>query len=188
MNLNDNYFHFLNGNINNELITDVCLERLESIMKTGYILSRNKQIEILGKYQEGVQEINWNGFNNISVCIKTNHNKYNVAFKEYSDDELNAFELFSVDNSVCIILDNKLLERKDIIRTFPIYYLPGEFQIKNQIPIKYFNGIGIKIDDNTLLNTDYDILRRISFILKRHDMNLPIININDNEKIYTYKK
>lgn len=187
MNLEDKYFHFLNGNIDSEDIKETCLERLELIFKTGFILSRNKQIEFLGNYQEGVSEINWNGFDNISICIKSNHNLYNIAFKEYTDDALNAFELFSVNNSICIILKSNLLEHKDIIRNNPLYYLPGEFQIKNQIPIKYFEGIGIKVNDYDLMEDDYELLKRICFILKRYKIELPIINLNDKKKIYTYK-
>ena len=188
MNINDSYFHFLNGNINNENIIDVCLYRLELILKTGYILSRNKQIEILGNYEEGVQEVNWNGFDDISICIKTNHNKYNMAFKEYTDDVLNAFELFSVDNSMCIILEKKLLEHEDIITTSPIYYLPGEFQIRNQIPIKYFTGIGIKRNCHNFLEQDYEILTKIKFLLQKYQIDLPVIDLINNEKIYSLTK
>lgn len=188
MNLDDNYFHFLNGSTLNEEIIEICLERLELIIKTGFILSRNRQIEVLGDYQQGVSEVNWNGFDNVSICIKTNHNQYNIAFKEYTDDVLNAFELFSVDNSVCIILRNDLLNYKDVSINKPIYYLPGEFQVKNQIPLKYFYGIGVKVNDFDLLETDYELIRRIYFILKRYNIELPIINIKNNEKIYSYKK
>ena len=188
MNLDDNYFHFLNGSTLNEEIIEICLERLELIIKTGFILSRNRQIEVLGDYQQGVSEVNWNGFDNVSICIKTNHNQYNIAFKEYTDDVLNAFELFSVDNSVCIILRNDLLNYKDVSINKPIYYLPGEFQVKNQTPLKYFYGIGVKVNDFDLLETDYELIRRIYFILKRYNIELPIINIKNNEKIYSYKK
>lgn len=184
MNLNENYFHFLNGSTINDDIIDICLKRLELILKTGYILSRNKQLELLGDYQKGVSDVNWNGYDNISICIKTNHNKYNIVFKEYTDDVLNAYELFSVDNSMCIILRSDLLEQDDIKVVTPIYYLPGEFQIKNQISIEYFCGIGINFKDYSPLNIE--LLNKIHTILKQHKIDLPIININDNEKKYAY--
>lgn len=184
MNLEKNYFHFLNGNAENENISKICLNRLESILKTGYILSRNMQIKLLGNYEMGVEELNWNGFDNISICIKTNHNEYNIAFKEYTDEDLNAYNLFAVNNSICIILESTLLKNKDIILDYPIYYLPGEFQVKHKIPLKYFSGIGIKYD---LLNIDYELSKKIAFLLNKYNIDLPILDLDNCQKVYLKK-
>ena len=176
MDLEKYYFHFLNGDELYENMETICLYRLESILKTGFILSRNNQIKTYGFYQEGVQQVNWNGFDNISICIKKSHNLYNIAFKEYDDDDINGFDMFSSENSICIILSPNIMTNKEIKINTPKYYLPGEFQIKDKISSNFFIGIGIYYEG---LDKDQILVKKIKNILNKYNYVLPIINIKN---------
>lgn len=192
INLNDYYFHFTSGSTCDKNQVDVSLKHLASILKSGYILSRNKQIEQFGHFNEGFKNVNWNGFDYVSICqIQNNLND------EYVDEDEEAFQTFNNTHSICLILNKELLYEA-LKRRF-YWHMQGELQIKDKIPSKFFEGIGIKLDDyfipcakkdknllKKLLENDKKIITSIKQILDENNVNLPIISLNNGEEAIEY--
>lgn len=192
INLNDYYFHFTNGSVRDKNQVSVSLKHLASILKSGYILSRNKQIETLGYFNEGFKSANWNGFDYVSICqIQNNIND------EFVDEDENAFQLFCNTNSICLILNKELLYES--LKRKYYWHMQGEIQIKNQISSKYFEGIGIKLDDyfiaqinrdtkslKDILEKDKRIIMTLKKILEENKIDLPIISLNNGEDAFEY--
>lgn len=192
INLNDYYFHFTNGSVRDKNQVSVSLKHLASILKSGYILSRNKQIETLGYFNEGFKSANWNGFDYVSICqIQNNIND------EFVDEDENAFQLFCNTNSICLILNKELLYES--LKRKYYWHMQGEIQIKNQISSKYFEGIGIKLDDyfvaqknhdtktlKDILEKDKKIIMLLKKMLEEYNIDLPIISLNDGDEAINY--
>lgn len=192
INLNDYYFHFTNGSVRDKNQVSISLKHLASILKSGYILSRNKQIETLGYFNEGFKNANWNGFDYVSICqIQNNIND------EFVDEDENAFQLFCNTNSICLILNKELLY--EALRRKYYWHMQGEIQIKNQISSKYFEGIGIKLDDyfvaqmnhdtktlKDILEKDKKIILLLKKMLEEYNIDLPIISLNDGDEAINY--
>ena len=192
INLYDYYFHFTNGSTRDENQVPVSLKHLTSILKSGYILSRNKQVERLGYFNEGFKNANWNGEDYVSICqIQNNIND------EYVDEDENAFQLFSSTHSISLILNKELLYESQKRRYY--WHMQGEVQIKDQISSKYFEGIGIKLDDYFIprirhdaellkrtLENDKKIIIAIKEILDQNQIDLPIISLNNGDDAIEY--
>ena len=89
---------------------ELSLKRLDQILKSGAILSRNEQKKVLptlGFTPEDYCKILWNGEDYISVCTKSNEEN-----KQY-DYNTEAFFEF-VYGGVGFVLDKKLLEDLEI--------------------------------------------------------------------------
>lgn len=192
INLNDYYFHFTNGSIRDENEISFSLKNLNDILKSGYILSRAKQIEHLGFYNEGFKSANWNGNEYISICqIGSNIND------EFLDEDENAFSLFSDNHGICLILNKDLLYES--LRRKYYWHMQGEIQVKDQISSKYFEAIGIKLSDYFISNAindknalkdklkkDKETISRIKKLLDDNNYNLPIFCLNNGEEATKY--
>lgn len=181
MNLKKYYYHFIGGSKTGNDLINFELSILKSIFNTKAILSRNKQLQILGYYNEGFNTVNHNGFDYISIC------KYN-PFNDYE----NTFEYFKKKYSICIILKSTIID--ELILHEDLYIKPhmcDELQIKDIIPIEYFKGIGIILNQyykyKTYINEDDRIKRlkndialyeKVKSIILPYD--LPIFELNFN--------
>ena len=116
---------------------DLSLKRLDQVLKSGAILSRNGQKEILptlGFQFEKYGKSLWNGEDYISVCTKSNEDN-----KHYNYNTEAFFEF--VDGGIGFILDKKLLEELEI-RLYNCQ--DGEIQVKDRIDSKYFLGVFVR--------------------------------------------
>ena len=130
--------HYEVGNIK----IKIGLQRLINIIRAGGILSRKQVYNTFGekhyeKWQKEFCRVNWNGADCVSVCKKSSK-----LSKKYSE----AFRLF-VRNSISLILDEKLLQ--DLELKVDGQLEDGEFQIKNQIDLKYVIGVAVPVFNPT---------------------------------------
>lgn len=112
---------------------DLSLKRLEQILKSGAILSRNEQKKILptlGFTPEDYCKILWNGEDYISICRKSNDDN-----PEYNTK---SFFQFIGEYGIGLILDKRLLNELKIRLS---NCDDGEIQVKDKIDSKYFLGV-----------------------------------------------
>ena len=86
-NFEDKLFHGLSHYLAHKVF-DQSLKRLDYILKTGAILSRNKQRELLTSYNLEVENYDrslWNGEDYISICTQYSNNSF---------DETEAYFMF----------------------------------------------------------------------------------------------
>lgn len=133
-------FHSL-GEFGQENRDKNCLKKLESILKSGLILSRQSQLEkntndsqlseFLQKYLDIKYSYNWNGMNHISICQKNS--------QKFDDRDSEAFSEYVTGNGgIGIVLSKDVLNIIDNERT---QLMDGEFQVENEIPLSYMVGI-----------------------------------------------
>lgn len=195
INFNNVLFHGLSHYETGNFKIKIGLQRLANILRSGGILSRKQIYNKFGeKYYERWQKefcrVNWNGLDNVSVCLKTTKNNI--------DSE--AFKLF-VRNSVSIILDNKVLLDLNVDDTTKLE--DGEFQIKNKIDIKYIIGVAVPVFNPKQVaihkknekgwsrkETESWISEYYSYciddvfkILNHYNIDVPVYSINDGKII-----
>lgn len=112
---------------------EISLKRLDQILKSGAILSRNEQKKVLptlGFAPENYGKILWNGEDYISICKKADDDnpKYNT----------NSFFEFIGEYGIGLILDKRLLNELEIRLS---NCDDGEIQVKDKIDCKYFLGV-----------------------------------------------
>lgn len=155
INLNEVLFHGVTHYMT-EHRQDKAMQRLNSILKCRAILSRNlqeKTLHTLNLPQNKFKKVMWNGMDYISVCEKEGP----LAKIGCVTDESEAFSDF-VKNGTSIILSRSILTD---LQTRNGHLQEGEFQIKDQIPAKYFLGIAIyNISDEQLIEWTSDYLQR----------------------------
>ena len=112
---------------------ELSLKRLDQILKSGAILSRNEQKKVLptlGFTPEAYCKILWNGEDYISICKKSDEDN-----PEYNT---NSFFEFIGEYGIGLILDKKLLNELEIRLS---NCDDGEIQVKDKIDSKYFLGV-----------------------------------------------
>ena len=172
------YFHSTRGieMINNN---EMCLKRLESILKSEYILSRKLQKEILN-IENKKNFSNWNGEDYISVC-KYNYNDFGI----FGD----AYTTLCYASGVTIVLDKNMLNHS-IVRKDGKKML-NEIQIKDKISINFIKAIGFHYYDCDIDNV---LVQKIRELLDIYNIDVPIIDIKNgmiiekNAKRLTIKK
>ena len=118
----------------------ISTERLDLILRSNAILSRNKQKEQLPSLNLSPANFDLKTFDNedwVSVCQKQsfyNENSTSTSYEEF------------IDYSFGIILDKKLLDDLEHRERYTskghrFHCDDGEYQIKDQIPSKYFLAI-----------------------------------------------
>lgn len=111
---------------------------------------------------------NFNGSDYISVCKKKG--RYIKTSTAYD---------FYVKTGINFILSEKIkedLEFKECPRA-----IEGEEQVKDKIPISYICGLSLAIP-NGLEEQSYQDALFIKAILVKHNLHVPIFNINENNK------
>lgn len=114
---------------------DEAYKRLQMVLKSGAILSRNKQREVLpslGLKPNDYNKVLWNGEDYISICMK--HTDGNTS------DLTEAYFEF-IDGGLSFVLDSSILEELDVKLT---NCQDGEIQVKDAIPAKYFLGVTMR--------------------------------------------
>ena len=198
INLNDVLFHGLTNFLVGPGRFEKSLERLNLILKSNAILSRNKQKEILPKIGLTPPEYNktlWNGDDYISVCSKMPENQSNIKNSE-------AYEEF-INYSYGLIISKRILDELDC-RDYCFSSegkhkcQDGEIQIKDAIPASYFVGIftcdlsdaeiiesskGFNVTSSDILKT-FVVSNTIRELLNINGYkNLPIYSIRDGNII-----
>lgn len=198
INLNDVLFHGLTNFLVGPGRFEKSIERLNLILKSNAILSRNKQKEILPKIgltpPEYIKTL-WNGNDYISVCSKLSKNQSNIKNSE-------AYEEF-INYSYGLIINKSILDELDC-RDYCFSSegkhkcQDGEIQIKDAIPASYFVGIftcdlsdaeiiesskGFNITSTDILRTfvSSNVLREL--LNSNGYENLPIYSIRDGNII-----
>ena len=130
INLDKVLYHGL-GHASLEDREEISLKRLESVLKSGAILSRDEQRKIFDLPPYVYQYQLKNGNEYVCVCKrkgKAKNIKWSEAFYEF------------VEGGVSLILDEKLLDELEIRKE---NFQDGEIQIKNKIPLDYIIGIAV---------------------------------------------
>ena len=170
---------------------------LESILKHGAIYSR-RQMEELGIKTKMNNNLNRNGADNVSICEKDGF-EYAI-----SDAYLNW-----VQNHITIILA-KDMPNCEFVDERELQAIDGEWQVKDQIPAKYFLGIGIPRGTSTykqiakeiswLSDSKEHFIKRLEdFFEKRHigtvkrllaryGYNLKLYDLDEGEEILSAKE
>lgn len=132
-------FHGVSYFLNGTNIFNVSMERLELILKSNALLSRNKQKEQLPSLNLAPAHFDLKTFDNedwVSVCQKKsfyNENSTSTSYEEF------------IDYSYGLVLNKKLLDDLEHRERYTskghrFHCDDGEYQIKDQIPSKYFLG------------------------------------------------
>lgn len=169
INFDDVLFHGLTNFFVGTERFEKSLQRLDLILKTNAILSREQQDKILpqqGLTAPSYENKLFNNYEYVSVCQKnSNHIEEKKESMSY-----NAF----VDYATGILLDRKLLEELDFRKSCPSkgYHMDdGEFQVKGCIPSQYFIGLF------TSMASDEAMLQGLK------DSNYPIMAYNDTNHL-----
>lgn len=160
------------------------IQKLEAILKSGYILSRQFQIienngnesmkANLEKYLDEKYSYNWNGMAHISVCKK------NSNYNENSNSQ--AYEEYVKGNAgIGIILSPNVIELVDRERTT---LMDGEFQIKDKIPLEYMIGIFCGGKSITELENEVEEAENSGISRKDIKQTLPYSIINNQIENY----
>lgn len=184
MDLNGCFYHFIGGYLNIEENIPNTLNKLSSILKNGYILSRENQKSIL-KASFHNKGSNWNKDEYISIC--TLDYKSNIDLDDNHNDEI-AYETFCKEGSVCIILNNELLY--NVRRRKNYFHMIGEIQVKDKISYEHFVGIGVQLHDylssKSETKNDLKLLKAIKKVLSDTGSNLPVIALNNGDDAFKY--
>ncbi len=138
LDLNSVLFHGLEP-VEAEQRTEKALEKLESVLQIGAILSRNEQLKrfdmethkFLDKYTKENFWRNWNGKDHVSICKKQG--------KDKSECESGGFFFYVAgDGGISIALSQDVFKLVDSNRRL---LMDGELQVKDSIPLEYMVGI-----------------------------------------------
>lgn len=192
--LNKVLFHGLGHNELENRAED-SIRRLENILKTKAILSRNKQKEILTKHNIDLPLYSLpkkNGDDYICVCKRKSDKKKS----KISD----AFYQF-VEDGISLIINPIILKKLEVRKEC---FQDGEFQIKDEISIDYVIGIALKLhssadyikserkrlkkgkdlkDTKIELDYLYKNYKEVKNLLSNYNFDLPIYSIKDGKII-----
>lgn len=188
--LNRHYYHFIGGY--QEVDLEKNIEKLNSILKNGYILSREKQELLLNKSFDN-KGANLNGNKYVSICKITKTNNYEENME-------NAFETFCCNGAIAIILKTDLLYHVKARRHY--WHMQGEIQIEDMINFNEFAGIGIffnsyyelllnNISDKKkllLLKEDTILYQKVNEIANSYNLRTFALNDGSNSVEYLEKE
>ncbi|MCL2570136.1 MAG: hypothetical protein FWE16_02930 [Firmicutes bacterium] len=172
---NIDWFHGLGNHDRYPHLIDRTFLRLESILKSGAILSRKKQVESYGQafnsfafpeYQGKEETTNWNGDDFVSVCKK-------VEGSHYSG---NGFDWF-IKNNISIILNEDVINSLIVAENGKL--MGGEAQIANSIPKEFFRGVGL---DGFIFGRE-EFAERVATVMKKIGEGLPIYSVETGHQI-----
>ena len=170
------YFHGLKGNIitynSDEITINGSLQQLESIILTGGLYSRNKLANYNIKYEHKPVE---NGNDYISICVK---NPKEEEFTGYNEGLNSSFINYVYSNKIALIIDPQIEKNCEFRSKEETFMLPGERQVKDQIPFNYVRGISVMFDNE---NSIVDATQKIKDLLDKYNINLPIVDRNLEE-------
>ncbi len=163
------YYHTLKTNPYDDMSEDE-IYKLESILESKFILARKylKDKNII------LCSFNFNGSDYISLSRKKSKYKsgLSTAYNTY------------VLNGISIILSEDIKKSLKFRKYAPIV-MDGEVQVKDKIPTSYICGLSYPYTNK---EEEKEQLREITYILKRHNLKLPIYNpLSNNEEIYPKK-
>jgi len=160
------------------------LKKLENILKEKKILA--------GKHIKGYYNYSDNA----------NKGEY-VSMTAYSRERISGFDVFVKEN-ICFLIsvdcnavltkcvDFNTWEKIKDKKTKNLYsYMEGEFWVKDYVPFEFIKAIGVPYQYLILKNgKEYadDILKKIEQLMKKHEINLNVVNTNSYNKILIPKK
>jgi len=160
------------------------LKKLENILKEKKLLA--------GKHIKGYYNYSDNA----------NKGEY-VSMISYNRDRLSGFDVFVKEN-ICLLIstdcnavltkcvDFNTWEKIKDKKTKNLYsYMEGEFWVKDYVPFEFIKAIGVPYQYLILKNgKEYadDILKKIEQLMKKHEINLNVVNTNSYNKILIPKK
>ena len=169
------------------------LERIEKILKKGYILSRRKLL-LLGEDEIDIREetSTFNGMDYISLCdLKKEHHDYS-AYNMYTKNGLSLL----LSRDIPVIMPNLVEKSNRLDSIFNMHKLgkgenrysdlEDEVQVKDSISLEYLKGLCFSIkkllsfcDEDYL----YYYIEVLNFLLYKYHYPVPIYNIDDNTEI-----
>lgn len=164
---------------------------IDSILKSGFILSRRKIKELGVKaYSKNMDTILYNGLDYISLCdLNKNHNGYsaynmytrqglsllidhdiNVITPEFIDK--NSYDYYNIDDFD--VVNHRFSDMRD------------EVQVKDSISLEHLRGICLATSTFLVSNNreylDY-YLKYLQAIIDNYGYNIPIYNLDTGEKM-----
>lgn len=139
---------------------DTCSQQsLKSILKSGYIYTRNSFKQYLTKYEYSDflrnHTANWNGDDAVSLACHPNNRVVLDNYNLENDHHDNAFDEF-INGTISLVLDTSLLECFDIkINSLKMNY---ELQVLGDIPIEFIKAIAVNINNSKYPPKDLDNL------------------------------
>lgn len=168
---------------------------LENILKKGYLLSRRRiSPEIREELNLSLDNSLYNGMNHISLCdLSSNHDNYsayNIFVKKglslLFNKEINATKPRIIPNSVSNLFFIK--KNNEIDDCFSD--LSDEFQVKDELSLKYLEGLLLSIRTFYDYHNEIYLLEYINMlknILNKYKYNIPIINLDTENEIIIEK-
>ena len=167
---------------------DSNLERLEQILKSGYLLSRRN----LGL--DSVEDSLYNGLDYISLCdLSKNHNGYS-SYNMYVRNGLSLLLDHNINVITPTLLDYSIYTYMDVKNLDLVHNRYSDFkdevQVKNRISLEYLKGLCIPVSmfyamgDSNCLN---NYVKRVYELLEKYNYSVPLYNI-DSEEVIKIKK
>lgn len=119
------------------------LSSLESIFKSGYILT-NRSMKELGIKNR--KRINFQGDDAISICFHPDNQELYTSFFSSDNtliDEGTAFNLFIKTGYPSIILNPSILDKLTIRHSDCFKRMSDEIQVEENIPLSFMDSIGV---------------------------------------------
>ncbi len=164
LNLTDYLYHGINyvDNVN---------ETIDSIISSGYILTRNSLAVYLGdtEYRNFLKNhsANWNGIDAVSLSCHPDDEETIKSYQVLTTDYDSAYKEYIRSASKVLLLDKKLLEYYKLKQnSIKMNY---EMQVMGDIPIKYIKAIGCNISNS---NYSEQELKKFSKVLYELDSNI----------------
>lgn len=170
------------------MLTDI--NRLEEILKSGFVLSRRK-------LNLPLKDALFNGMDYISLCDLEKEHEYNSAYNLYVKSGVSL--LFSKDFKVIhpqiITLDSCHINLEDMVHRLGMNGrysdLSDEVQVKDSISLDYLKGLLVSLESMKESHSDrynLDYLRVMKELLLDYNKDVPIINLDDEKEIKIYEK
>lgn len=179
------YFHGLSGNVivfnADSFVINTSLERLEKIIITGGLYSRNKLREYNITYDHKPVE---NGNDYISICVK---NPNEDEFTGYNEGFESAFINYVYFNKIALVIDKNIETKYEFRNKTGTFMLPGERQVKDGISFCDIIGITIMFDDEFSMK---NAVNKVGELLSKYNLSIPLLDRNlkiiQKENIITF--
>ena len=161
------------------------LELLESILSSGYLLSR-RNLGVNSSY-------GFNGMDYISLCDMSMQESSYSAYNMYIKNGLSLLfdKSIKVIEPTFLYIDNMLPNFSDIMKSYGLEKerysdLMDEVQVKDSLSLDYLKAISLPINRFLKFHSkEYFLayLKMLKTMLINYDKNVPIINIDTKKEI-----
>ena len=191
MNINKYYAHAIR--LSNFDVIDFSI--LEKILKSGYLLSRNRQLEIdASDYWMSYYCSGYNGMDYISLCDLAVERSYYSSFNMYIARGLSMLINRSIPTIKPTLLETSMKNKYSMCelgnRKERYTDLVDEVQVYDNIPLTYLNGLCISLSmfycyhDNNYLNK---YLKLIEYLLERYHYKVNVYNLDNGNVLKKIK-